>query len=88
MLVVESFLISSLTPVAGVVPIPTFSLLSIVIAVASALSSIPWEVKAPWTVTAPAKVESKFSSIVIAGVVPTAEPLPIIKSSAESSNPI
>ena len=30
----------------------------------------------------------KFSSIVIAGVVPTAEPLPIIKSSAESSNPM
>ena len=33
-----------------VVPIPTCSLLLIVIAVASALSSIPWEVKAPPTV--------------------------------------
>ena len=34
------------------------------------------------------KVDTKFSSMDIAGVVPSAEPLPIIRSSAESSKPI
>ena len=38
--------------------------------------------------TVPANVEFMFSSIEIAGVVPTVEPLPITKSSAESSKPI
>ena len=42
----------------------------------------------PEIVTLPAKTVLRFSSMDIAGVVPTAEPFPIIKSSAESSRPI
>ena len=68
-------------------PIPTFSLLSIVIAVASALSSMPWDVKLPETVKFCAIVTCWFSSIDIDGVVPTVDPKPITKLSELSSSP-
>ena len=50
------FVTWSLPPLGFVLPIPTFSELFIVIAVASALSSIPWDVNAPLTVNAPSNV--------------------------------
>jgi len=51
------------------------------------LSAVCVPVALPVTKTSSLTVTNKFSSIDNAGVVPTAEPKPITKSSALSSNP-